>query len=94
MLLDLIHTMETGGTLPSVSLRNAHEEIDWLSLITSSYTLCATKSGHVLCWDMRRDICLSEWDLRSLASSSGECDDSDEAVEFEEHTMYFTVRNR
>ncbi|KAG2129862.1 uncharacterized protein EDB93DRAFT_1181256 [Suillus bovinus] len=43
----------------------SHEEIDWLSPITSSYTLCATKSGRVLCWDVRRDVCLAEWDPRA-----------------------------
>lgn len=45
-----------------------NEEIDWLSPITSSYTLCATKSGRVVCWDVARDICLAEWDPRALAS--------------------------
>ncbi|KAG1737850.1 uncharacterized protein EDB91DRAFT_1054871 [Suillus paluster] len=80
----------------------SHEEIDWLSPITSSYTLCATKSGRVLCWDVRRDICLAEWDPRSLAGSSEGADDEDEddeekwelwkcRVEFEERTVYFTM---
>ncbi|KAG1903415.1 uncharacterized protein F5891DRAFT_1127250 [Suillus fuscotomentosus] len=80
----------------------SHEEIDWLSPITSSYTLCATKSGRVLCWDVRRDICLAEWDPRSLACSGGGDEDEDEddedkwelwkcRVEFEERTVYFTM---
>ncbi|KAG1824479.1 uncharacterized protein BJ212DRAFT_1320462 [Suillus subaureus] len=80
----------------------SHEEIDWLSPITSSYTLCATKSGRVLCWDVRRDICLAEWDPRSLTSSCGGDEDEDEddedkwelwkcRVEFEERTVYFTM---
>ncbi|KAL4068797.1 hypothetical protein V8B97DRAFT_816833 [Scleroderma yunnanense] len=45
-----------------------NEEIDWLSPITSSYTLCATKSGRVVCWDVARDICLAEWDPRTLTT--------------------------
>ncbi|KAG1782061.1 hypothetical protein EV702DRAFT_961478 [Suillus placidus] len=80
----------------------SHEEIDWLSPITSSYTLCATKSGRVLCWDVRRDICLAEWDPRSLTCSDGGDEDEDEddedkwelwkcRVEFEERTVYFTM---
>ncbi|KAG1846563.1 hypothetical protein DFJ58DRAFT_663729, partial [Suillus subalutaceus] len=80
----------------------SHEEIDWLSPITSSYTLCATKSGRVLCWDVRRDICLAEWDPRSLTCSGGGDEDEDEddedkwelwkcRVEFEERTVYFTM---
>lgn len=80
----------------------SHEEIDWLSPITSSYTLCATKSGRVLCWDVRRDICLAEWDPRSLTCSGGGEEDEDEddedkwelwkcRVEFEERTVYFTM---
>ncbi|KIJ63518.1 hypothetical protein HYDPIDRAFT_168356 [Hydnomerulius pinastri MD-312] len=48
-----------------------NEEIDWLSPITSSYTLCATKSGRVVCWDVARDICLAEWDPRTLAAQLG-----------------------
>ena len=45
-----------------------NEEIDWLSPITSSYTLCATKSGRVICWDVARDVCLAEWDPRTLSA--------------------------
>ncbi|KAF9218711.1 hypothetical protein BS17DRAFT_811543 [Gyrodon lividus] len=48
-----------------------NEEIDWLSPITSSYTLCATKSGRVICWDVARDVCLAEWDPRTLAMQCG-----------------------
>ncbi|KAG2353436.1 hypothetical protein BDR07DRAFT_1465631 [Suillus spraguei] len=66
------------------------------------YTLCATKSGRVLCWDVRRDICLAEWDPRSLTCSGGGEEDDDEddedkwelwkcRVEFEERTVYFTM---
>lgn len=48
-----------------------NEEIDWLSPITSSYTLCATKSGRVICWDVARDVCLAEWDPRTLSTRCG-----------------------
>ena len=48
-----------------------NEEIDWLSPITSSYTLCATKSGRVICWDVARDVCLAEWDPRTLSTQRG-----------------------
>lgn len=61
------------------------EEVDWLSPITSSYTLCATKTGKVVCWDVQTDRCIADW-------SPGErwelwkC-----RVEFEEKTVYFTM---
>ena len=37
------------------------EEVDWLSPVTSSYTLCATKSGKLVCWDIGSDTCLAQW---------------------------------
>ena len=40
------------------------EEVEWLSPITSSYSLCAVKSCKVVCWDVRRDMCLAEWDSK------------------------------
>jgi hypothetical protein len=51
---------------------------------------------------VRRDICLAEWDPRSLTSSCGGDEDEDEddedkwelwkcRVEFEERTVYFTM---
>ncbi|KAG6808783.1 hypothetical protein H0H92_002917 [Tricholoma furcatifolium] len=61
------------------------EDVDWLSPITSSYTLCATKTGKVVCWDVQTDKCLAQW-------SPGErwelwkC-----RVEFDEKTVYFTM---
>ncbi|KAI0263820.1 hypothetical protein BC834DRAFT_827161 [Gloeopeniophorella convolvens] len=61
------------------------EEVDWLSPITASYTLCATKSGKVVCWDVQRDVGIAEW-------SPGErwelwkC-----RVEFEQRIVYFTM---
>ncbi|KAI5991784.1 hypothetical protein EDC04DRAFT_2872847 [Pisolithus marmoratus] len=62
-----------------------NEEIDWLSPITASYTLCATKSGRVVCWDVARDVCLAEWDPRSLWEL-WKC-----RVEFDERAVYFTM---
>ncbi|KAH7929504.1 hypothetical protein BV22DRAFT_1191910 [Leucogyrophana mollusca] len=74
------------------------EEIDWLSPITSSYTLCATKSGKVVCWDVEKDLCLAEWDPRQLElkpTAKGlpgrewelwKC-----RVEFDEQAVYFTM---
>ncbi|KAI6117773.1 hypothetical protein EDD17DRAFT_1487095 [Pisolithus thermaeus] len=64
-----------------------NEEIDWLSPITASYTLCATKSGRVVCWDVARDVCLAEWDPRSLIKwELWKC-----RVEFDERAVYFTM---
>ncbi|KAH6897966.1 hypothetical protein BKA70DRAFT_1388898 [Coprinopsis sp. MPI-PUGE-AT-0042] len=61
------------------------EDVDWLSPITSSYTLCATKRGRVVCWDVQTDKCLAEWNP----------DDKWELwkcrVEFTEKTVYFTM---
>ncbi|ETW74700.1 hypothetical protein HETIRDRAFT_332521 [Heterobasidion irregulare TC 32-1] len=62
-----------------------HEEVDWLSPITASYTLCATRSGKVICWDVLQDVSLAEW-------SPGErwelwkC-----RVEFDKRTVFFTM---
>ncbi|KAL1740971.1 hypothetical protein HDZ31DRAFT_46416, partial [Schizophyllum fasciatum] len=61
------------------------EEIDWLSPITSSYTLCATKSGKVVCWDVRSDTCLAEW-IPEEKWELWKC-----RVEFEQQTVYFTM---
>lgn len=61
------------------------EEIDWLSPITSSYTLCATKSGKVVCLDIASDQCIAEcnpgqkWELWKCR------------VEFDERAVYFTM---
>ncbi|KAF9236021.1 hypothetical protein BU15DRAFT_50681 [Melanogaster broomeanus] len=64
-----------------------NEEIDWLSPITSSYTLCATKSGRVVCWDVARDVCLAEWDPRTEKKwELWKC-----RVEFDERAVYFTM---
>ncbi|KAF5374676.1 hypothetical protein D9615_008984 [Tricholomella constricta] len=61
------------------------EEVDWLSPITSSYTLCATKSGKVVCWDVQTDTCLAEWNPGERWEL-WKC-----RVEFEEKTVYFTM---
>ncbi|TRM60020.1 hypothetical protein BD626DRAFT_572123 [Schizophyllum amplum] len=61
------------------------EEIDWLSPITSSYTLCATKSGKVVCWDVRSDTCLAQW-IPEEKWELWKC-----RVEFEQQTVYFTM---
>ncbi|KAI5831447.1 hypothetical protein K523DRAFT_300480 [Schizophyllum commune Tattone D] len=61
------------------------EEIDWLSPITSSYTLCATKSGKVVCWDVRSDTCLAEW-IPEEKWELWKC-----RVEFEQQSVYFTM---
>ncbi|KAF8161569.1 hypothetical protein B0H34DRAFT_384998 [Crassisporium funariophilum] len=61
------------------------EEVDWLSPITSSYTLCATKSGKVVCWDVQSDTCLAEWNP-GARWELWKC-----RVEFEERTVFFTM---
>lgn len=61
------------------------EEVDWLSPITSSYTLCATKSGKVVCWDVQTDRCLAEW-APGERWELWKC-----RVEFEERTVFFTM---
>lgn len=61
------------------------EEVDWLSPITSSYTLCATKSGKVVCWDVQSDTCLAEWNP-GARWELWKC-----RVEFEERAVFFTM---
>ncbi|EED83922.1 predicted protein [Postia placenta Mad-698-R] len=84
---------------PSYALRNGvsgkswykvisappNEEVDWLSPITSSYSLCATKSGKVVCWDVHRDVCLAEWDPRERWEL-WKC-----RVDFDNQTVFFTM---
>ena len=62
-----------------------NEEIDWLSPITSSYTLCATKSGKVVCWDIASDKCIAEWNP-GQKWELWKC-----RVEFDERAVYFTM---
>lgn len=62
-----------------------NEEVDWLSPITSSYTLCATKSGKVVCWDVLADRGLSEWNPGEKWEL-WKC-----RVEFDRKMVYFTM---
>lgn len=62
-----------------------NEEVDWLSPITSSYTLCATKSGKVVCWDVPTDKCLAEWNPGEKWEL-WKC-----RVEFEQRAVFFTM---
>ncbi|KAI0669427.1 hypothetical protein C8Q78DRAFT_1039921 [Trametes maxima] len=62
-----------------------NEEVDWLSPITSSYSLCATKSGKVVCWDVHQDECLAEWDPKERWEL-WKC-----RVEFDVRTVFFTM---
>ncbi|CDO77594.1 hypothetical protein BN946_scf184936.g19 [Trametes cinnabarina] len=62
-----------------------NEEVDWLSPITSSYSLCATKSGKVVCWDVHRDQCLAQWDPKERWEL-WKC-----RVEFDIRTVFFTM---
>ncbi|KAF7970813.1 hypothetical protein HWV62_22824 [Athelia sp. TMB] len=61
------------------------EEIDWLSPITSSYMLCATKSGKVVCWDVASDSSIAEWNP-GQKWELWKC-----RVEFDERAVYFTM---
>ena len=61
------------------------EEIDWLSHITPSYILCATKSGKVVCWDIYRDVGVAEWNPGE-GWELWKC-----RVEFEQRIVYFTM---
>jgi hypothetical protein len=61
------------------------EDVDWLSPITSKYTLCATKSGKVVCWSVGSNSPLATWDA-GYRWELWKC-----RVEFEESTVYFTM---
>jgi hypothetical protein len=37
------------------------EGVDWLSPITPSYTLCSTKTGRLVCWDVVNNMQAAEW---------------------------------
>ncbi|TFY79006.1 hypothetical protein EWM64_g5007 [Hericium alpestre] len=62
-----------------------HEKVDWLSPITASFTLCATKGGRVILWDILRDCALAEWHAGERWEL-WKC-----RVEFERRTVYFTM---
>lgn len=74
-----------GNTWYKVVSAPPEEDVDWLSPITSSYTLCATKSGKVVCWDVQTDTCLAEWNPGERWEL-WKC-----RVEFEERTVFFTM---
>ncbi|KAI9508014.1 hypothetical protein F5148DRAFT_980552 [Russula earlei] len=61
------------------------EEVDYLSPITAGYTICATKSGKVVCWDVHRDVGIAEW------SHEERWELCKSRVEFERRTIYFTM---
>ncbi|CAL1711710.1 unnamed protein product [Somion occarium] len=63
----------------------ADEEIDWLSPVTTDYTLCATKSGKVICWDIRANTCTAQWDPGN-SWELWKC-----RVQFDTRTVYFTM---
>ncbi|KAF5377391.1 hypothetical protein D9757_009700 [Collybiopsis confluens] len=51
----------------------------------TNYTLCATKSGKVVCWDVQTDTCLAEWNPGEKWEL-WKC-----RVEFEDKMVYFTM---
>ncbi|KZV65348.1 hypothetical protein PENSPDRAFT_638507 [Peniophora sp. CONT] len=55
---------DSDGSIPWYKVVDspAEEGVDWLSPITPNYTLCSTRTGRVLCWDMLRDVKLAQWD--------------------------------
>lgn len=61
------------------------EEVDWLSPITACYTLCATKSGKVVCWDVQKDEGLAQWNPGERWEL-WKC-----RVEFDERSVFFTM---
>jgi hypothetical protein len=79
------HSLQSRRTWYKVVSAPPNEEVDWLSPITSSYTLCATKSGKVVCWDVQSDSCLAEWNPGERWEL-WKC-----RVEFDERTVYFTM---
>ncbi|RPD57452.1 hypothetical protein L226DRAFT_512341 [Lentinus tigrinus ALCF2SS1-7] len=82
-----LNTPNSAGTRSWYKVISAppNEEVDWLSPITSSYSLCATKSGKVVCWDVHRDICRAEWDPKERWEL-WKC-----RVEFDIRTVFFTM---
>ncbi|KAH8110519.1 hypothetical protein DFH11DRAFT_1708782 [Phellopilus nigrolimitatus] len=64
------------------------EDIVWLSPITSKYTLCCTKGGKVMCWDVVKGECVAEW------HSGADWEIWKCRVEFEERIVYFAMAKR
>ena len=73
---------------PKIIAAPESEEIVWLSPITSKYTLCCTKSGKVMCWDVSEIECVAEW------QSSEEWEIWKCRVEFDERVVYFAMAKR
>ncbi|KAI0074861.1 hypothetical protein K474DRAFT_1699442 [Panus rudis PR-1116 ss-1] len=81
------YTTTSNGTRSWYKVISAppNEEVDWLSPITSSYTLCATRSGKVVCWDVHTDSSVAEWDPHERWEL-WKC-----RVEFDLRTVFFTM---
>jgi len=56
-------TSDSASSSSSVGHWVVDEDSDWLFLITSSYTLCVTKTSKVMCWDIQTDACLTKLNL-------------------------------
>lgn len=64
------------------------EDVVWLSPITSKYTLCCTRTGKVICWDVNRGQRVATW------SSGADWEIWKCRVEFEERVVYFAMAKR
>lgn len=64
------------------------ESIVWLSPITSKYTLCCTRTGKVICWDVLNSECVAEW------HSGDDWEIWKCRVEFDERTVYFALAKK
>lgn len=64
------------------------ESIVWLSPITSKYTLCCTRAGKVICWDVLKSECVAEW------HSGDDWEIWKCRVEFDERTVYFALAKK
>ncbi|KAF5363176.1 hypothetical protein D9758_008391 [Tetrapyrgos nigripes] len=82
---NLLHTTPSTGSWYRIIHTPPGEDIHWLSPITSSYVLCATKLGKVVCWDIQRDSCLAEWNP-GFEWELWKC-----RVDFDTKTVYFTM---
>ncbi|KAI9452804.1 hypothetical protein F5148DRAFT_496147 [Russula earlei] len=61
------------------------EEVDWLCPITARYTIYATKSGKAVCWDVHRDIGITEWNHGEQSELRIR------RIELERRIVYFTM---
>lgn len=83
--MDLPDGVRSSGAWFRIIDSPPNEEVDWLSPITSKYTLCATKSGKVVCWDISSNSQLSSWEPEEKWEL-WKC-----RVEFDERMVYFTM---